>query len=203
MLFRRIMLYGFGFNILVLGIAMLITSALGQSAWDGVNVGLRQVFGLSVGQATILVAVGLLTISFALTKNPRVYLCLITSFIQGILVDVDLKLVHWLIPTPNIVGSISLYLLGILCMGLGCALYLQAKFPTNHVDCLMTSIATRFNLNLSHAKWITDGSAIILTLVLCRSLALGTIPILFILGPIIHGFTHLTSVPVKRYIEAK
>lgn len=200
MLRRRILIYLLGFNIVVFGIALLVSSHLGQSAWDGVNVGLSHLLSISVGVATIFVALILLSISFILTKDPKVYLSLITSLIQGVFVNIYLNFLSRFSISDVLWTRYLSFSLGLFMMAIGCAIYLQANLPTNHVDRLMLSISKRFHLNLRTSKWITDVLAITLTLILCKSIQLGTFPIMIFLGPMINYFVKKIREPIQRFI---
>ena len=202
MFIKRSIVYFIGFNVMVFGIALLITSGLGQSAWDGVNVGINNVFGLSVGNATILVALILLSISYGLTKNLKVYYSLITSLIQGVLVDYYLHAIHEFIPTRDLFTDYAIFIVGIIMMAMGCSIYIQSNFPTNHVDCLMVAISKTFKKDLRTSKWITDAIAIVATLVMTGSIKLGTFPIMLTLGPLIHSITKVIVTPINRVINS-
>lgn len=198
---KRVLVYLFGFNFVVLGIALLITSGIGQSAWDGVNVGLSKVFPINVGQATIVSSVTLLTISYLLSKNIHVFFSFVTSLIQGVLVQAYLNIVGKFMYLDNIYYQLILFFVGILLMAVGCAIYIQAKLPTNHVDKLMLSIADRFKLNLRTSKWITDSIAIILTFLLVGKVEWGTFLIIVTLGPMIGFFASKFESPIEKFIN--
>lgn len=197
---KRIAVYLFGFNFVVLGIALLISSSMGQSAWDGVNVGLSKILPINVGQATIISAITLLTISYVLSRQWKVYLSFITSLIQGLLVQMYLGLISNTLGLDNMMTRIILFITGILCMAIGCAIYIQSDFPTNHVDKLMLSIAGKFNLSLRNAKWITDSAAIFLTFILVGKVEYGTFLIIVTLGPLMSFFEARLRIPIRQYI---
>lgn len=186
---KRISIYLIGFNLLILGISCLITSTYGQSAWDGVYVATSKLTGLPVGATTFLSASAILTFCYFLTKEKRVFLSLITSLIQSLLIDFYLGLVKTLFPGESPAMKIPLFVVGIFLMGLGISIYIRAKFPTNHVDCLMLSLSKRFQLNLRRAKLLGDSSAIVLTLLITRSITPGTFVVLVSLSPLVQFFS--------------
>lgn len=198
---KKSIVYLVGFNILVFGIAMLISSGLGQSAWDGVYVAISRVSGLSVGKATFLTAASIISFSFLLTRDKAVFLSLITSVVQSSVIDIDLKIVRYLMPNDSLQVRILFFAIGLCLMAIGCGTYIQTKFPTNHVDCLMVSISRRFNLNIRTAKWISDSSAIIITLLIAKKVILGTLIVLLFLAPMVQFVSKKVQVPILKFID--
>lgn len=200
MLKRKLVAYLLGFNILVFGISLLISSTIGQSPWDGVNIGVHQLLGISIGNATFLVACILLVISFILKGDVTVFASLITSLIQSVMIDVYLSIVGKMPLEQFYPLKVVYFIGGMLCMALGCAIYIQTSFPTNHVDCFMVSIASRFKLNLKVSKWIADGLALALSFVLIGSITWGSFIVLLCLGPLIHFMSKQVEIPLKSYL---
>ncbi|MBY9077768.1 YczE/YyaS/YitT family protein [Paenibacillus sp. CGMCC 1.18879] len=199
---KRTAIYLIGFNILILGISFLIISTYGQSAWDGVYVAISKIIHISVGLATFICAVGILLVCYILTKDWYVFLSFITSVVQSLLIDFYLVLVKTIIASESISARIFLFTTGIILMSIGCSIYIQAKYPTNHVDCLMLSISRRFKLNLRKSKLICDSSAILITLIIARRIALGTFIVLISLSPLIQFISDRISRPIDNFINS-
>lgn len=199
---KRTAIYLIGFNILILGISFLITSTYGQSAWDGVYVAISKIIHISVGLATFISASGILLVCYILTKDWHVFLSFITSVVQSLLIDFYLVLVKTIIASESTSARIFLFITGIILMSIGISIYIQAKYPTNHVDCLMLSISRRFKLNLRKSKLICDSSAILITLVIARRIALGTFIVLISLSPLVQFISDRISRPIDNFINS-
>jgi uncharacterized protein len=72
--------------------------------------------------------------------------------------------------------------LGILTVGLGVSIYLQAKFPASPMDTLMVAIHTRFGLNLRNSRIISEGFALTLAFLFKGDIGIGTILVTVLLG---------------------
>lgn len=198
---KRTAVYLVGFNILILGISFLITSTYGQSAWDGVYVAASRIIHISVGLATFISAAGILLVCYILTKDWHVFLSFITGIVQSLLIDFYLVLVKTMIPSERTSARIFLFTTGIILMSIGISIYIQAKYPTNHVDCLMLSISRRFKLNLRISKLICDSSAVLITLMIARRIALGTFIVLISLSPLVQFISDRISRPIGHFIN--
>ncbi|MGM0125337.1 hypothetical protein IGI37_002735 [Enterococcus sp. AZ194] len=200
---KRTAIYLIGFNLLIVGISFLITSTYGQSAWDGVYVAFSKKAQIPVGLATILTASLILVVCYLLTNDWHVFLSLITSLIQSLLIDFYLTLVKNSWPSETPIVRIILFITGIVLMSIGISIYIQAKYPTNHVDCLMLSLARRFSLNLRTSKFVGDSIAIVLTLFIARQIALGTFIVLFSLSPLVQLISDRLAKPINQFIYSR
>ena len=198
---KRMVVYLVGFNILIVGISFLVTSTYGQSAWDGVYLAVSNIALLSVGMATFISAASILAVCYILTKDWHVFLSFVTSVVQSLLIDFYLFLVKTLIPSDSIPTRLFLFTTGIILMAIGISIYIQAKYPTNHVDCLMLSISKRFKLNLRKSKLIGDSSAILITLIIANRIPIGTFIVLVSLSPLVQFISDRISKPISNFIN--
>lgn len=184
----RLIFYITGIVILTFGIALTIEANLGASPIDALLVGLHNSFGLTVGSWEYIIAIFLLVInSIAVGKRPQL-LALSTAILVGIGIDFWLKIFA---PTDIFVGlgiNITALLAGTFLCSFGIATYLQADFLPSPFDETMLVISQRFNLSLFVAKTILMTFFLILAFLFKGPVAIGTIIILIISGPII-GWT--------------
>ncbi|MGA9288271.1 MAG: membrane protein, partial [Anaerobacillus sp.] len=125
---KRFMFYVIGLLVLTAGITLTIKSDIGAGAWDALNVGLSETIGLTVGSWVIIVGIVLIIINALLMKAWPDFFALITIFVTGLLID------FWLIAIFDnlIIGGIFIayivFIVGMVLIGLGIAIYMQAKF---------------------------------------------------------------------------
>lgn len=184
----RVLFFIVGLIIMTFGISMTIKADLGAGAWDALNVGLKGLVGLTVGNWVIIIGVFLMLLNAWILKKRPDYLAIITVLVIGVMIDFWLLLVMdtWLME-----GFIKQYIflfLGILILGFGVSIYLQPKFSLNPVDGFMVSLRERFNLSTRVAKTLTEGIAFVIALSVGGPIGIGTFIILFCAGPAIQLF---------------
>ncbi|CAG9623635.1 YczE/YyaS/YitT family protein [Sutcliffiella rhizosphaerae] len=187
-MFTRVLFYLIGLFILSFGISLSIISDLGAGAWDALNVGLSNTFGLTVGSWVFIVGIILIIINAWLHKRKPDYLAVITIFLVGVFID------FWLIqvlpewsPESLIIRFIVL-LIGMTLMAIGISTYLQSKLPVIPIDNLMLGIQKRLKIKMMTAKTIGEVGALIAALIFKGPIGIGTFIITFGIGPLIQLF---------------
>ncbi|MBY6052668.1 YczE/YyaS/YitT family protein [Cytobacillus firmus] len=185
---ERLLFFIIGMLILTMGVALIIRSNLGASAWDALAVGESQMFNLTVGTFVFINGIVLIFINaFLMKKKPEV-LAAISILIIGALIDFWLLIIFGdLSPQTLAMQSIILFV-GILLMGMGVAIYLQAKFPASPMDTLMVAIHTRFGLNLRNSRIISESFALLLAFLFRGAIGVGTIVVTLTLGLVVQFF---------------
>ncbi|MFP5110171.1 YczE/YyaS/YitT family protein [Neobacillus sp. C211] len=185
----RFLFFILGLTIMTFGVCMTIEVAdIGVGAWDALNVSLTEKVGLSVGKWVMIDgAVLVIVVSLLLKKRPDL-LSLLTIIIIGSLVDFWLDTVFDLFQVNQLKGKIGMLLMGILIIGFGAAIYIQAKFPQSPIDNFMLAIKERFHVNLMVAKTIGEITALIPAIFLHGPISYGTLIITFTVGPAIQLF---------------
>jgi uncharacterized protein len=177
-----------GLFILTLGICLTIKANLGAGAWDALNVALTERIGLTVGTWVMIDGAVILFVNAYLVKRKPEFLTLITIVVIGLLVDFWLLIVFDTWSVHSFVLQFITLISGILTVGLGASIYLQAKFPASPIDNLMLAIRERFKVNLTISKTIGEIAALIPAFLLKGPIGLGTIIITFAIGPSIQLF---------------
>lgn len=187
--FIRFLFFIIGLFIMTFGVCMTIKVAdIGVGAWDALNVALTEKVGLSVGKWVMLDGVVLMfLVSILLKKRPDVF-SLLTIVVIGTLVDFWLGTVFELFSVNFLLAKLAMLLIGILIIGFGASIYLQAKFPQSPIDNFMLAIRERFRVNLMLAKTIGEITALIPAFFLNGPISYGTIIITFAVGPAIQLF---------------
>ncbi|WP_421383798.1 YczE/YyaS/YitT family protein [Bacillus salacetis] len=185
---ERIVFFIAGLLLLTLGVALIIKAGLGASSWDALAVGESTTFGITVGTCVFINGIILIFINaFLLRKRPEVFAAL-SIFIIGLMID------FWLLIglknyAPATLGVQSATLaVGILALGIGIAVYLQAKFPSSPMDTIMVAISERFGLSLRSSRLISEGLALALAVAFRGAVGVGTIIVTLSLGFIVQFF---------------
>ncbi|MBV7506370.1 membrane protein [Bacillus sp. sid0103] len=185
----RLLFFIFGLSIMTFGVCMTIEVAeIGVGAWDALNVALTEKIGLSVGKWVMIDgAILVIVVSLLLKKRPDI-LSLLTIIIIGSLVDFWLGTVFDLFQVNQLIFKLAMLLLGILIIGFGAAIYIQANFPKSPIDNFMLAIKKRFQVNLMAAKTIGEITALVPAFFLHGPISYGTFIITFTVGPAIQLF---------------
>ena len=185
----RFLFFIIGLIIMTFGVCMTIEVAdIGVGAWDALNVALTERVGLSVGKWVMIDgAVLMIVVSLLLKRRPDV-LSLLTIIVIGTLVDFWLNTIFDLFAVDVLFAKLAMLMIGILIIGFGASIYLQAKFPQSPIDNFMLAIKERFRVNLMVAKTIGEITALIPAFFLNGPISYGTIIITFAVGPAIQLF---------------
>ena len=187
-LFYRIMFFLIGLLFLSLGISLTIISGLGSGAWDALNVGLAQTIGLTPGSWVVLVGVILIVVNaFLLKKRPDIG-AIITLFLTGIFTDFWLLQMFDELVLSIMLEKLGIFFSGMLSMGIGLAVYIQAKFSLSPIDNLMMALRARFGFNLMVAKTVGEMFALSLAFFFNGPIGIGTLIVTFGIGPLIQLF---------------
>ncbi|WP_066069382.1 YczE/YyaS/YitT family protein [Neobacillus soli] len=202
-LFIRLLFFIIGLAVMTFGVCMTIKVAdIGVGAWDAFNVALTEKLGLSIGKWVMIDGAVLVIVNSLLLKRRPAILSLLTIIIIGSLVDFWLVTVFDLFKVEGLMAKIGMLLVGILIIGIGAAVYLQAKFPQSPIDNFMLAIKERFRVNLMMAKTIGEITALIPAFFLNGPISYGTIIITFTVGPAIQLFFPFFEKSMQR-LQAK
>ena len=187
-LFYRSIFYSIGLLILSFGATLTIKANLGAGPWDALNVGLSQLIGLTIGSWIVIIGILLIFINAYLMRKKPELLSLFTVFILGFFVDFWMAHLLHHFNYFYFFNQLILLIVGLLIVGLGIALYLQASFPLNPIDHFMVSVQKKFGLNIMAAKLIGEVLALVFALLVNGPIGVGTVIIAFGIGPAIQFF---------------
>lgn len=180
--------YILGLVTISLGITLTIKADLGAGAWDAMNVGLTEAVGLTVGNWVIIIGSILIVTNALIAKERPDILAVVTILVVGKMIDFWLLSVFESLIVESFWKQLPLLLSGITIIAIGVSLYLQPKFSLNPIDGFMVALQKRFGFSLTTAKTLTEAFALVLALALGGPIGLGTLIILFFIGPAIQFF---------------
>ena len=188
---------------MTLGVSLIIKSGLGASAWDALAVGQSRMFGITVGTAVFINGIVLIALNAVIMKKRPDILATATIFVIGLLIDFWLLIVLAEFAPSMLINQFIALGFGILTVGLGVAIYLQAKFPASPMDTLMVAIHTRFGLNLRNSRILSEGFALTLAFLFRGDIGIGTILVTVLLGFVVQYLYPIFEQLFERKAVAK
>jgi uncharacterized protein len=200
-LLYRSLFFVIGLMIMTFGVCITIKVQLGAGAWDALNVALTEWIGLTIGSWIIIEGAVLVFINSLLVKRRPELLSLLTIILIGSLVDLWMFFIFESFVVYGLMIKFVTLILGIFIIGLGAAIYLQAKFPSSPIDGFMMAIKERFRVSLMMAKTVGELIALIPALILQGPIGIGTIIITFTIGPFVQLCFPYFEKLMQRLIE--
>lgn len=187
----KVLFYIIGLSIMGLGIALNAISNFGAGPWDAVNIGVSYHLKLSVGICMNIVAILNLIIGGILNKEFPKITPIITSLVLGLFVDLGFIVFNGISANTSIIQFI-LFMISLPIISLGISIYLVSELPNTPLDYFMLAIKSKFNLSLMAGKIVSESSGLIIALLLGGPVGLGSIIIIFSIGPMMQ-FLHTYS----------
>ncbi|RHW41564.1 membrane protein [Neobacillus notoginsengisoli] len=201
-LFYRFLFFFIGLMILTFGVCMTIVADFGAGAWDALNVGLSETIGLSIGRWVMIVGAILIVVNSFLHQSKPELLAIGIIFATGMLIDLWMFLILGGYEPAGLTDKLTMFIAGIVVIGIGAAIYLQAKFPLIPIDNLMMGLKKRLNVSLMVAKTIGELIALVLALIFSGPIGIGTLIITFAIGPVIQIFFPLFEKLLNRLLAS-
>lgn len=184
----RLISFVLGLSLISFGVSLTIKAELGTGAWDALNVGLSKTIGLTVGSWVFIVGIVLIGLNAILLKTRPDFLAVITIFLAGLFIDGWLLVVFDSYQASGLWEQIAVFVIGVIILSFGIAVYLQAKFPLIPIDKLMLAIQERLGVSMGVAKTIGELSALVAAFLFSGPIGLGTLIVTFTIGPLVQLF---------------
>lgn len=135
-----------GFFICSLGVIIVIKSDLGFSPWDVLHQGISKVGGITIGQASILAGMGVITLDLFLGERIGSGTILNILFIGSFM---DLILFLDIVPlSSNMVMGVFMMFLGLFVFSVWCYLYISTGLGCGPRDALMVALTKKTNFSV-------------------------------------------------------
>lgn len=188
-------LFSCGIFILALGVSLTILSDLGASPFDALLVGLSKNVGLTVGSWEVLIAILLIGCNSCLSRHRPELLGLVTALITGLGIDIWIFLLKDLIEPKLWISKLAFLGLGLILIGLGTSIYLQANFAPIPVDRLTLVLQTITGLNILFTRTIIYLFFLIAAIIFNGPIGIGTLLTVCLGGLILNTLCHLHREP--------
>ena len=179
-----------GLSLFGFGESLLIHSTIGVSPWTVLAEGLSLKLNWSVGFATFIVSVLVLSTWIFLKQKPGLGTLLNIIIIAG-MIDISLFLFDF--STNSYLLNILTGVLGVLFVGLGSGIYLIANLGPGPRDGLMTGLQRITNFPIAWVRASIEISVVILGWILGGTVGLGTLIFAIGIGPAVALGLYLTD----------
>lgn len=183
---KRLVVYLVGLAINALGIALIIFSAVGAGSWDTVAIGLNHHWGLTIGTCSIAIQVLVIFTTGIVERKRLQYGSIIAIVIRSLFLDAWIYLVfNHLKLSSSFEVQWLLFLLGMISIGVGIGIYVEAHFPKSPIDGLMLALHHRFDWSLNVSRIVVELAGVFFGFLLGGPVGFGTLIIALFVGKII------------------
>lgn len=183
---KRIAIYLIGLSISSFGIALIILSQVGAGPWDAVAVGLNNHLGLTIGLWSIIAQAFVVFITWLVERKRFQYGSVLAIVLRSWFLDIW---IYVILINVDFTSSVALQwftlFLGVLSVGVGIGLYIEARLPRTPMDGLMIALHERFRWSLNVSRIGIELSGVIIALLLSGPVGLGTVIIALTLGRVV------------------
>lgn len=184
----RFSFYIIGILLLSFGISCSVNSQLGAAPMPSLQVGLQQTIGLTVGSWEFIIGAILVTIMAIIRRSRPDILAFLTSFLTGLSIDMWLYVTEQVYIPEQLPGKILFLCFGLLFIGLGVSLYLQAKFSPAPPDGMILLLEEIWKMNRSTSRTLFSLAVVTLGFLFSGPVGSGTFIMVVSLGPIVAFF---------------
>jgi uncharacterized protein len=176
-----------GLAVIAAGIVAMLESGFGVPPWDVLHVGIARHTALSVGGASIVVGLIVLFVGWAIGATPGIGT--VANAIEiGLLVDVfrSMDAAHALAASG--VGVRLLAVVGgVVCFGLGSALYIGAGLGAGPRDGMMLALSHRTGRRIAIVRGVMEVVVLLAGVALGGPLGIGTALFAVAVGPAVES----------------
>ena len=185
---RKTMIVIIGSVIAAVGINLAIHAGYGGATlavlWDGVS----KTAGITIGQASLLIAAAMLLISFLLDRRQIFFGTVIYQLVYSFAVDLFAPLIRF---TGNRAADFLLMLLGIVIFSFGNACYSWADFGRGSYEALTFSVSGRTGFSVRTVRMFLDILCVAGGALLGGSFGVCTAATILLSGPLLQAFLKL------------
>ena len=169
----------FGLMLFGFGEALLLVSTTGNSPWTVLAEGFSKRADISIGVATFIISVGVLSLWFFLKQKPGLG-TVMNIIIIALMLDITVSLIN---PPSMIFTQYFLAVLGVFLVGIGSGFYLVANLGPGPRDGLMTGLTKKSNLPIALVRGCIEITAVAIGWYLGGTVGVGTAIYAFGIGP--------------------
>ncbi|MFP4149984.1 MAG: YczE/YyaS/YitT family protein [Nitriliruptoraceae bacterium] len=159
-----------GLAIIAVGVALMVRAEFGLAPYEVLNQGVSVRTPLTIGQASIVIGVGVLLLWFPLRQRPG-FGTVVNVLGVGLMLDAWLLVIPG---PPTLWIRMTFLLVGVVLVGLGIGLYIGAGLGPGPRDGLMTGLA-EFGAPVWAVRLALESSALLLGWYLGGTIGIGTV----------------------------
>ena len=163
----NVLIYALGMLVISFAVVIMLRSGIGLSSWDTLHWSLHKLTGITVGWATIVVALSFTAFITIVNRNWKYLLMTISIFSVGALIDYfNLDLLESFEPS-NLFFEWLAYFTGLLLLPLGGSLLIVSSYPAGVFDEFMLTIMRLLNSDkLLKIRVIIESTAVTVAVIL-------------------------------------
>lgn len=171
-----------GFFALALGIVIMVQSQIGLGAWDVLHDGVSKTFGITLGQATMIVGILVLSVSI-IARQTMGIATVLNILIIGLIVDIVIYIN--IIPlAPNFFVGLIMGVISMCIVTFGIYLYVSPGLGAGPRDTFLVLVSKWVNKPVAFCRTFIELSAVIVGFFLGGSVGVGTVMLAVLSGPI-------------------
>lgn len=178
---QRVIVFLIGAAILTLGVSLTVLSDIGAGSYDSINFALSDLLGINVSITIIGTSLIIVLLAAIIRREFPKFTTFITAIVMGVLTDMWIGILGG-ITVSTILSKVVIFLIGMLFVCLGIAIYLVPKLPANPTDDLMVSLTEARGMSIMKAKLTIDILCIVIAFLLKGPIGIGTIILTFGVG---------------------
>ena len=186
---RKSIIMFLGFVIMSIGIVLIKESQMGLFPWGVFHEGLENVLPLSFGQITSYLGFVILLFSVLAFKTNVGPGTIFNILLVGPIIDLFDLIID--IPTENYFIQAVVFIVGLLLMTCGKALYISTKLGAGPRDGLFVGVSRTFNVEVKYVKPIIEIIVLTSGFFLGGLVGIGTILTMFVSGYLVQVFFKL------------
>ena len=159
------------------GVAAATVPELGTDPLAGFNEVLSKMTGISLGRMTSLVQALMIVLCLIFNRKSIGIGTLLSMYLVQFPIDVT---VSALSKPQSVITGIIFVLIGTALIALGAELVITADLGIGPYDAFITTVGKLIGLKFTYAKYIFDGTFLVLTLLLKGNVGIGTLIILLL-----------------------
>ena len=163
----------FGLFLFALGADMILYADLGMSPWGVFQVGLMNISGMTFGQASQIVGLGVLILGWGLGFPPG-FGTVMNMYFIGYFID---RIIEWgILPQFNNVAlQLGLLIGGLAMIGVASYFYLSPKLGAGPRDGLMIGLVQKLNRPVGQVRGGIEVTVLVLGYLLGGPVGIGTV----------------------------
>lgn len=179
---KRILQLIVGYIIFTFGVSLTVIANVGVSSWDTVYLGMKGHLGGTYGTWSLIIQILLVIInSLILWKRPD-YLSIVGVVIFSALIDFWLTIVFPGVLLEGIVIQVLTFILGVVLISFGIAMYIRTKIFNSPSDGLMIATSIRLKISLKVARTLNEITVLVVGFLLGGPVGVGTVVLSLCLG---------------------
>lgn len=198
-MFKRIVMMCSGVALMGLGVTLFKLSLMGNDPFNGMNLGIAGVIGLSHGTTQLIVNC-LLLVAAVIFGRKYLHIGTVVNMVAvGFLADFYTWLWTLFGPLPtekDLVLRIVLLVLGVVALCLSCSLYLTPQLGVAPYDAVVFILRDKTHLHFRWCRIIMDLACVVVMFVTGSIIGAGTVISAFFTGPLISVFNKYVSEPL-------